>query len=381
MTSYRVLLVPEGVTTSDRRHIQAGALTWRDPAPLMFTATTSTGHDGAEFVGNLTNLRREQVDGVTWIVADLTFDTSDAAFEAQRLVDEAKMPGVSADIGNVTATLEVLETDDDGMPTDWLETVTAGEIIGGTQVAMPAFADAQITLAPAMALVAAVNPAADPSWFTDPRLEGPTPWTVDENGRVYGHLALWGTCHIGTQGACITPPLSPSEYSYFATGAVHLADSVIPVGHVTVGTGHPDLTLTAQGAAAHYDHTGTVAADVAAGEDEYGIWVAGAARPGVDLDVVRAAALSGDWRRINGDLELVAALCVNVPGFPVPRAKALAASGEALALVASGIPSPREPEPDRTVLEQILTELRRPVLTAQAERLVKRFTSAGVPAE
>ncbi|MCI4354550.1 MAG: hypothetical protein L3K06_04215, partial [Thermoplasmata archaeon] len=43
----------------------------------------------------------------------------------------------------------------------------------------------------------------------------------------------------------------------------------------------------------------------------------------------------------NGNLELVALLAVNVPGFPVPRARALVASGDAeperLALVAAGI--------------------------------------------
>jgi hypothetical protein len=47
-----------------------------------------------------------------------------------------------------------------------------------------------------------------------------------------------------------------------------------------------------------------------------------------DIREFRAAPLSGDWRRIAGRLELVGALSVNTPGFPVPRVKALVASGE-----------------------------------------------------
>ena len=57
---------------------------------------------------------------------------------------KGKCPGVSADIGDVTATLEVLETDEFGQPTDWLDTITDGEIIGATQLAMPAFKHARI---------------------------------------------------------------------------------------------------------------------------------------------------------------------------------------------------------------------------------------------
>ena len=81
-----------------------------------------------------------------------------------------------------------------------------------------------------------------------------------------------------------------------------------------------------------------------AGEDEFGIWVAGA----VDAEVapaiarkLRASALSGDWRRVDGSLELVAALAVNVPGFPIPRPQAnvvaSAQHDQTLALVAAGV--------------------------------------------
>jgi hypothetical protein len=98
---------------------------------------------------------------------------------------------------------------------------------------------------------------------------------------------------------------------------------------------------------AHYEHTGRAIADVNAGEDAYGIWVAGALRPGATDDQVRAlrgAPLSGDWRKIGSSgLELVAALAVNVPGFPIPRPQGLAAGGAMQALVAAGMLAPAPP--------------------------------------
>ena len=71
-----------------------------------------------------------------WVIADVEFDTSDAAAEAERLAREGKLAGISADIADVTASLEVLDVDEFGNPTDWLETLTAGEIIGATQLAL-----------------------------------------------------------------------------------------------------------------------------------------------------------------------------------------------------------------------------------------------------
>jgi hypothetical protein len=101
--------------------------------------------------------------------------------------------------------------------------------------------------------------------------------------------------------------------------------------------------VSAAAAIAHYEHTGHAVADVVAGEDEFGVWISGSLRPSVsesDVRELRGASLSGDWRSIGGSLELVAALAVNVPGFPVPRVQAgLAASGVQTALVAAGIES------------------------------------------
>jgi hypothetical protein len=173
--------------------------------------------------------------------------------------------------------------------------------------------------------------------FADPKLTKPTPLTFTEDGRVFGHIATWGTCHIGFSGQCVTAPRSASQYAYFHTGEVQTDAGPVAVGHLTFGTGHAAGRLSAASTVRHYDDTGTVGADVVCGEDAHGIWVSGTVRDTLtssELHAFRAAPPSGDWRNIGGRLELVAVLGVNTPGFPVPRARV--ASGEPLALVAAG---------------------------------------------
>jgi len=192
-----------------------------------------------------------------------------------------------------------------------------------------------------LGLVASAFPVDPPEeWFQNPNLDGPTPFTVDESGRVYGHLATWGTCHTSIQNACTTPP-HEDEFSYFQLGEVVCASGQRkPVGQITMGTGHAGAFLKQLAAAEHYDNTGTAVADVAAGTDSHGIWLAGAARPGLSepqLRALRAAKLSGDWRKFGGKLRLVAALCVNVPGFPIPRPTMGMNHGEQVSLAASGV--------------------------------------------
>lgn len=177
-------------------------------------------------------------------------------------------------------------------------------------------------------------PVVPPSaWFSNPRLPEPTPLTVDDSGRVYGHLAVWGQCHVGFGDRCIQPPHSPAAYAHFLTGEILCEDGLrFPVGQITMNSGHAPQQASASQTAAHYDNTAMAAADVTAGEDDFGIWVAGALRPGLrgeDVRALMASDVSGDWRRIGGALELVAILAVNVPGFPKIRVR------EKLGLVAS----------------------------------------------
>ena len=178
--------------------------------------------------------------------------------------------------------------------------------------------------------------------FSSPGLSAATPYTVDPDNEnhIYGHLASWETCHVGREG-CVPPPHSTHDYAYFSTGEVVTAGGPVPVGSITMNTGHATEDMDPRATVAHYDDTGTVVADVAVGEDDHGIWFNGELRPGITPEqrhALRAGALSGDWRRIGGNLELVAALAVNVPGFPIPREQlSVAASGAPMSLVAAAI--------------------------------------------
>jgi hypothetical protein len=193
-------------------------------------------------------------------------------------------------------------------------------------------------------LMAGAAPTAPPKeWFDDPKLAGPTPLHIGDDGRVYGHVAAWDTCHVGIGDSCVKPPKTLTSYAYFHTGEVKTAEGErIGVGRLTYGGGHAAPNLGYRAAAEHYDRTSATGAYVRAGEDEYGIWVAGMLAPDADESAVfkmRAAPLSGDWRRIGPNLEMVAALHVNTAGFPIPRAMTASAAGdeEVLSLVAAGV--------------------------------------------
>lgn len=195
-------------------------------------------------------------------------------------------------------------------------------------------------LTPSAPLTAAgfpVNPPAE--WFADPGFVTPTPLTVNADGRVFGHIAAFGTRHVGLPGN-VTPPRSRSGYQFFNKGLLQTADGKdVSVGQLTLAGGHAPIYADASRAVEHYDNTRSAVADIHVGEDRHGIWAAGAVRPDVDdikLRALRASVPSGDWRPINGRLELVAVCQVNSGGFPIARAMVASATGEIVALVAAG---------------------------------------------
>jgi len=218
-------------------------------------------------------------------------------------------------------------------------------------------------------IVASAHPIQAPivppaSWYSNPELDGPTPMTIDDSGRIYGHLATWETCHRGFADSCVRPPRSASAYSHFLTGEILLDDgSRVPVGQITIDTSHAPLYAQGQKAAAHYDDTGTVVADITTGEDRFGIWMAGSLRPDVSPEKIRAlmaSDVSGDWRRIGSALELIAVLAVNVPGFHKARPQIREDEGLVAALVASlGPGEPKRSTMDRRVIERIAESIGR----------------------
>lgn len=338
--SYPVLIIPEGVESDDLRGYPAGLLEWREEVPLQFTDETTEGHLGAFTVGRVVNIRRQTFEGETWIIGDATYDGGKPeAVEAERQAVEGFIPHVSADVIQIIEATG--ELDEEGFE---VMAVVRALLAGVTQCPIPAFEGARIlTETQVPVLVAALPPEVKLGWFQDPQLDGPTRMTIDGN-RIYGHLATWGECHTGFANVCRTPPKG-TDYRYFHTGTLEVEGEKIEVGKITMDTGHAPLTFSATEARqAHYDNTGTCAADVCVGEDEFGIWVAGAVREGVDAQVLMASPLSGDWRKIGGHMELLAALAVNTPGFAPPRLQASTFNGEQVALVAAGIVQDEEPE-------------------------------------
>jgi hypothetical protein len=197
------------------------------------------------------------------------------------------------------------------------------------------------SLTAAAAGLAPLKPPAE--WFADPEFEALTPLTITDDGRISGHAWQWESCHLSFDQRCVTAPHSETNYGFFLFGELECEDGErLNVGKITYDTGHAGVRLSRMDAVKHYDNTGTVAAHVQFGEDQFGGWFAGALCPDMpeeDIRILRASQISGDWRGIDGNLELVALLAVNLGGFPVPRGAA-AANGdevEPLALVAAGV--------------------------------------------
>jgi hypothetical protein len=202
------------------------------------------------------------------------------------------------------------------------------------------------------------------------------PQTITEDGEVYGHLAPWSVCHSGFPGQCVTAPSSKANYAHFLRDGQKVMTAEgeqVTVGVLTFHGGHASSGrgLSPAAAMAHYDNTATAWADVVTGEDAYGVWFHGAVRPSVtdeQLREVRSASLSGDWREIGGNLELVAVLSVNQPGFPV----SVVADGRPVSLVAAGTYQMAEltKEPDvEIVTPDSIWAAVRPVMEAEKSRL------------
>ena len=375
---YIPLLIPEGVESGDGRKFKKGSIEMRDlPLPLLWQIKTANGHDGSVVVGKIERLERtDRGLGNAYGV----LDSGVYAQEVERLIRNGFIRGISADMDQFEATedepdfaeLKKLESNKDKKKDKEISkskiTINKARVMAATIVPKPAFQECSISLidespiayqedtmipdgiyvddadvADAQALVACgivagAIPVVPPTdWFDNPKLKKATPLTIDDMGRVYGHIAAWDVDHIGMSYGT-KPPRSRSNYSYFHTGVIRTdSGKDVPVGQLTLAGGHASLEASAMDAVKHYDDTGSAIADVHAGEDAYGIWVSGALRPSASpeqIRALRASAPSGDWRPIRGGLELVAVCQVNVPGFPIARARV--ASGAVMALVAAG---------------------------------------------
>ena len=376
---WRALLAVEGVPTEDGRMLAEGSLKWRD-LPLSLTAmdTSNHGEPGpAKVAGRIDRIWRDGNE--VW--GEGVFNSDEFGTHIYELVSNQSLRGNSIEPAVLAYEVWDLETMQP-LSAEGIEEAQLNErplvtvftdaiIMCSTVVATPALGGANIVLAsglihtiwfqeqpvdPLTASAAGMVPLHPPAaWFERPNLMEPTPLTITEEGQVFGHAALWNSCHIGEPsgpGICVPPPRSGMNYEIFHHGACRTAEGHdVVVGQLTLGTLHAGRDLGWRETMQHYEHSGLAFADVHAYEDRHGIVVVGALRPDVPATKVReakAGALSGDWRQVIGrGLEFLAALVVNVPGFPIPRPEArivASASGEeeVLALVAAGMVEPAE---------------------------------------
>jgi hypothetical protein len=288
-----------------------------EPAPASLeSAVFAEDSAGTEIgVGDRvsTDLRDENGEVVEAGFEGTVTAVSEAAGDAPATVtiqaDDASRAAMTVPADQVTVIEKATPVEPEG----------GGEPAGATE---PAALRREVAAkAPALTAAGTLRPKKE--WFDRQPLTGPTALTVTEDGQVFGHVAQWGECHIGYSNRCVTPPKSESGYQMFHVGQVVCDDGTrVSVGNLTLGPRHADLKLAWRAAIEHYDQAGAGVAQVRCHEDDFGIQFAGCVNPGItdhQLYDLRRCPVSGDWRGIGGELELIGVLAVNSGGFPTPR--------------------------------------------------------------
>jgi hypothetical protein len=382
-----------GSPTSDGRYLRPDEIENRElPVPFSVQPALAEGHNGAIVAGRIEDLDyipfaqfehkndfyaedliASMPDQAVVIFGKGTVDDSPAGQEAKRLIEngaDVSIDGLRFD-GSVidaetfaevdVADLEMDEVFSGIMDGSYLQGLS-GKIAGVTVVSEGAFEEARVIITASASLrivptedsaaerfavlIAAAGPVKPPrEWFENPGLRELTPLKISKEGRVSGHLADWNGCHTGFMGVCVPPFHSASEFAYFNVGEIETAEGdLVPCGKLMFsmsGKGHAstDPRLSYQDIQRYYDDATKVGAFVRAGSDRFGIWLAGALRPGlseIEVQHLRTHPPSGDWRPIRGgDSDLIAAFSVPIGGFPIPRGEALVASagGEISAII------------------------------------------------
>lgn len=409
-TKFRTMLAPIGLSTGDGRRFADGGISTADvPFPFEWVRSREGGHDGAVGIGVVKEaavlsvkdaLAQDYVSAAAakgldakmvgvWARGEMYDDAdretmprlAEDVAEAMHLMANGTL-GPSVDLDSFEG-VPVMEGSDEPVSWEQIEDymeehggeepkiellVTEGRVRAATLVSIPAFAETsrplelvadetpaegdEVAASNVAALIASVATETRPEViaFDLPKLAGPTPITFDtKTGRVFGHIATWKTCHVGYADVCVTAPKDEGgAYAWFNRYPVETEDGgTVWAGRITVGGRHAGLSLSASSAMAAYD-TKTVAADVRAYEDEFGIVVAGTLRPGLDattLAVLNRRKVSGDWRETPDGLSLVEVLALSPgprahaePGFPIPGT--FSTNGRQTALTAALGPDP-----------------------------------------
>lgn len=157
----------------------------------------------------------------------------------------------------------------------------------------------------------------------DPYLTGPY---IDAEGRVA--IFAWGygergTCHNGSplgEGVCWKPTPSPTGNRLFHQGTIITASGVsVPAGGLMVGHAASGSVLQAQ---QYYNSPDLFKVRGRILETDLGAYLVGTLQPGTtnnEVEILRASALSGDWRRmpeLSGAFDSLGPVVVARPALP-----------------------------------------------------------------
>lgn len=346
--------------TPDGRRIESSGFGTRTLPRTIFLLDHQSegGHLGAKIAGRLDSV---EVGSDNVVSGDGLLLDDEVGRKAALYLDTKCITGNSVDLADTTAELTPFTPEGGGEERIGVSFKRAN--LGATTiVSMGAFPDATSSIgelaasmpAPGGMIHAAAfgaptfkaeHPRLDTMYTTDvpiawfvgePGRRGAYPITVEGNGRIHGYLCDWEHAHLTAAGRVRAP--RGNGYRHFNASTVLTPGGPAHTGPLVIGGDHADLSLKWTAARDRYAATSLAWADVHVSDDRYGIRINGMVRPGTPRDAVhagRASRLSGDWRRIDNRMELIAALSVNANGFPVGRSFA-ADDGSTAALILIG---------------------------------------------
>jgi len=345
--SWPVLAMMDKKTGDGRLLDSAGGGVRNLPATGLGKFATSYGHEGAV---------------VTSAVFEVTFDTDTGIVSGRgfmlndpngrmhaRMIATKAMDRNSVDLADLKARFE--EDLDTG---EYWVRFTQWNIAATTGVSTPAFAEAYAELIDSMSeeeLTAALigddpmeelvadcpveyrivgAPVESPTEaeltasgavlapydaFFMPEADKPTKIVVTADRRVYGHLAVWDTCHDGIDGLCVIPPRPRDGYASFNQNGPLTEKGQVQTGPIFALGGHRSIK-GAKTVADAYGGVENAWADVRVTQGRFGPWLSGVVDPKVaelDLYRLRASRISGHWLADR----LKAIVSVNVEAYPV----------------------------------------------------------------
>lgn len=325
--------------TGDGRMLESAGASTRDlPLPILGQFRLGPGgHEGADVTGALFEVTVDPDSGVMSGRGYLLDD--EYGRRHARLIKTKAMRGNSVDLADVEASLEY-DGDFDGTVIKF----SKYRLAATTGVAKPAFAEAYAELDEEEMtasltdeelvcepeewsvnivlpddedeIVASASIVQNFDSFYIPEAAQAQKIVVDEEGRVYGHLGLWESCHDGIAGRCVRIPRPNDSYASFNKPGVLTGRGIVETGPIFAYGGHRPAN-GADDLEQAYGGIENAWADVRIVEGRFGPWISGVVRPGVPDEVVyaaRASRISGHW--VGGKLKAI--VSVNAEGFDVP---------------------------------------------------------------